>query len=153
MNGQVLKNSSMWLFTRPTVFELDATRTSITCITNRLETDGRDTEARDTELLSSDFQGNLFVQGLSPQLVGCFKLSHKLTLDADAGRSAGSGMKSTERTRKTSARFVGQTEELSLIADFMMFSFPCFPFGDLMGSGRGAVTWFVQGIRTFAGAI
>jgi hypothetical protein len=48
---------------------------------------------------------------------------------------------------------VSQTEELSLIVDFKMSNFPCFPFGDLMGSGRCAGTWFIQAIRTFAGAI
>jgi hypothetical protein len=47
---------------------------------------------------------------------------------------------------------VDQTEELSLIADFKMFSFPRFPFQGLMGSGRGVGTWFIQGIRTFVGA-
>jgi hypothetical protein len=35
---------------------------------------------------------------------------------------------------------VDQTEELSLIVDFKMFSFTCFPLEDLMGSGRGAGT-------------
>jgi hypothetical protein len=48
---------------------------------------------------------------------------------------------------------VDQTEGLSLIVDFKMFSFPCFDFEDLMGSGRGAGTWLIQGIRTFAEAI
>jgi hypothetical protein len=46
-----------------------------------------------------------------------------------------------------------QPEELSPIVDYNVSNFPCFPFEDLMGCGRGAGTRFIQGIRTFAGAI
>jgi hypothetical protein len=114
---------------QPTVLELNATRTAIT---NQLETDGRDKGARDilpmhwdTELLSSDFSSCN-----ASRLLVTINLMFAVAPDV-----------------------VDQTEELSLVVDFKMFSLPCFPCKDLMGSGRGAGTWFIQGIRTFAGAI
>jgi hypothetical protein len=48
---------------------------------------------------------------------------------------------------------VDQPEGLSLIVDYNMSNFPCFPSKDLMDSGRGSGTSFIQGIRTFAQAI
>jgi hypothetical protein len=117
---------------QPTVLELNATHTAITCITNQLETDGRDKGARDVlpmrwdmELLSSGFS-----LCNASRLHAVINLMFAIAPDV-----------------------VGQTEELSLIVDFKMFSFPCFPFEDRMDSGRSAGTWFIDGTRTFAGAI
>jgi hypothetical protein len=47
---------------------------------------------------------------------------------------------------------VDQPEELSLIVDYKMSNFPCFPSKDRVSFDRGAGTWFIQGIRTFAGS-